>query len=140
MLLQLKGVNPFVAFSLTSLLSCRSELLAKVQTLFNNQHYSQDLFHIRCCGPFECMPPTVYDCRCPCAVFRHGRKDDAFQLLLACLACWNGHLIRIPVDTRSPIPVISVQSVGDLQYRWQSKYFPDFITILSHQIAQNENQ
>ena len=29
-------------------------------------------------------------------------------------------LVRIPVDTRSPIPVISVQSVGDLQYRWQS--------------------
>ena len=28
--------------------------------------------------------------------------------------------LRIPVDTRSPIPVISVQSVGDLQYRWQS--------------------
>ena len=28
--------------------------------------------------------------------------------------------VRIPVDTRSPIPVISVQSVGDLQYRWQS--------------------
>ena len=28
--------------------------------------------------------------------------------------------MRIPVDTRSPIPVISVQSVGDLQYRWQS--------------------
>ena len=30
------------------------------------------------------------------------------------------HCVRIPVDTRSPIPVISVQSVGDLQYRWQS--------------------
>ena len=29
-------------------------------------------------------------------------------------------LLRIPTDTRSPIPVISVQSVGDLQYRWQS--------------------
>ena len=28
--------------------------------------------------------------------------------------------VRIPVDTRSPIPVISVQSVGDLQYRRQS--------------------
>ena len=28
--------------------------------------------------------------------------------------------MRIPTDTRSPIPVISVQSVGDLQYRWQS--------------------
>ena len=28
--------------------------------------------------------------------------------------------VRIPTDTRSPIPVISVQSVGDLQYRWQS--------------------
>jgi len=28
--------------------------------------------------------------------------------------------LRIPVDTRSPIPVISVQSVGDLQYRRQS--------------------
>ena len=28
--------------------------------------------------------------------------------------------IRIPVDTRSPIPVISVQSVGDLQYLRQS--------------------
>ena len=28
--------------------------------------------------------------------------------------------LRIPVDTRSPIPVISVQSVADLQYRWQS--------------------
>ena len=28
--------------------------------------------------------------------------------------------MRIPVDTRSPIPVISVQSVGDLQYRRQS--------------------
>lgn len=27
--------------------------------------------------------------------------------------------VRIPADTRSPIPVISVQSVGDLQYRWQ---------------------
>ena len=27
--------------------------------------------------------------------------------------------MRIPADTRSPIPVISVQSVGDLQYRWQ---------------------
>ena len=31
--------------------------------------------------------------------------------------------VRIPVDTRSPIPVISVQSVGDLQYHWQS-YMP----------------
>ena len=30
------------------------------------------------------------------------------------------NFLRIPVDTRSPIPVISVQSVGDLQYRWQS--------------------
>ena len=29
-------------------------------------------------------------------------------------------IVRIPVDTRSPIPVISVQSVGDLQYRRQS--------------------
>ena len=28
--------------------------------------------------------------------------------------------VRIPVDTRSPIPVISVQSVGDLQYRGRS--------------------
>ena len=28
--------------------------------------------------------------------------------------------VRIPVDTRSPIPVISVQSVGDFQYRRQS--------------------
>ena len=28
--------------------------------------------------------------------------------------------MRIPVDTRSPNPVISVQSVGDLQYRRQS--------------------
>jgi len=28
--------------------------------------------------------------------------------------------MRIPVDTRSPIPVISVQSVGDLQYLRQS--------------------
>lgn len=28
--------------------------------------------------------------------------------------------LRIPADIRSPIPVISVQSVGDLQYRWQS--------------------
>ncbi len=29
-------------------------------------------------------------------------------------------IMRIPVDTRSPIPVISVQSVGDLQYRGRS--------------------
>ena len=36
-------------------------------------------------------------------------------------AIW--YRLRIPVDTRSPIPVISVQSVGDLQYRWQS-YMP----------------
>ena len=28
--------------------------------------------------------------------------------------------LRIPVDTRSPIPVISVHSVCNLQYRWQS--------------------
>lgn len=31
--------------------------------------------------------------------------------------CHSGHRMRIPVDTRSPIPVISVQSVGELQHR-----------------------
>ena len=33
---------------------------------------------------------------------------------------WLELILRIPVDTRSPIPVISVQSVGDFQYRRQS--------------------
>ena len=28
--------------------------------------------------------------------------------------------VRIPVDTRSLIPVISVHSISNLQYRWQS--------------------
>ena len=38
-------------------------------------------------------------------------------------------LLRIPVDTRSPIPVISVQSVGNLQYQrlsdgsWAAKHW-----------------
>ena len=44
-------VNPFAAVSLTWLRSCRSESRAKVQTFFNNQHFSQVFFHIRCCGP-----------------------------------------------------------------------------------------
>ncbi len=39
----------------------------------------------------------------------------------ACRCNWiDKHKMRIPVDIRSPIPVISVQSVGDLQYRRQS--------------------
>ena len=29
-------------------------------------------------------------------------------------------VMRIPVDTRSLIPVISVHSISNLQYRWQS--------------------
>ena len=30
------------------------------------------------------------------------------------------YCLRIPVDTRSLIPVISVHSISNLQYRWQS--------------------
>ena len=29
-------------------------------------------------------------------------------------------MLCIPADTRSPIPVIPVHSVGNLQYMWQS--------------------
>ena len=31
-----------------------------------------------------------------------------------------GDTLCIPTDTRSPIPVIPVHSVGNLQYMWQS--------------------
>ena len=46
-------------------------------------------------------------------------------------------MMRIPVDTRSPIPVISVQSVGDLLYRRQSwvtdyEIAPDAKTVTVH--------
>lgn len=30
------------------------------------------------------------------------------------------YIVCIPADPRSPIPVISVHSVGNLQYLWQS--------------------
>jgi len=33
---------------------------------------------------------------------------------------YNKPDMRIPVDTRSLIPVISVHSISNLQYRWQS--------------------
>ena len=32
----------------------------------------------------------------------------------------SGPKMCIPADTRSPIPVIPVHSVGNLQYMWQS--------------------
>lgn len=34
--------------------------------------------------------------------------------------CNEFGLLCIPADTRSPIPVIPVHSVGNLQYMWQS--------------------
>ena len=41
-------------------------------------------------------------------------------VILAAMTAMMTSCVRIPVDTRSPIPVISVQSVGDFQYRRQS--------------------
>ena len=53
-------------------------------------------------------------------VFRCLGGEKAFVHLHSRLITLASELVRIPADTRSPIPVISVQSVGDLQYRWQS--------------------
>ena len=53
-------------------------------------------------------------------VFRCLGGEEAFVHLHFFPPPLEAELVRIPADTRSPIPVISVQSVGDLQYRWQS--------------------
>lgn len=45
-----------------------------------------------------------------------------YKLLKRCKFIFRTYLLKmcIPADTRSPIPVIPVHSVGNLQYMWQS--------------------
>ena len=49
-----------------------------------------------------------------------GSTKKAIPIKISLLKDKQAVLLRIPVDTRSPIPVISVHSVCNLQYRWQS--------------------
>ena len=48
-----------------------------------------------------------------CKIAMRYKFDTIFYIFFWAVLC-------IPADTRSPIPVIPVHSVGNLQYMWQS--------------------